>query len=172
MKTRQILPLLAGLVLTAGFAIPAVAATAAKVPDNVTVTFQDPDSFTDVLENGTNSTSTYYLDQLRACIQQTASPLLAAGQKLAVTISDIDLAGETRFNQPHQIRIMKDIYTPKIQLKFQLLDADGKVLKEGERRLTDMNYLMQIRRPGSDEPLHYDKQLLKQWVKDDLKTKS
>jgi len=172
MKTRQILPLLAGLVLTAGFALPAVAASAAKTPENVTVTFQDPDSFTDVLENGSNTTSTYYLDQLRECIQQAASPLLASGQKLAVTVTDIDLAGETRFNQPHQIRIMKDIYTPKTHLKFQLLDAEGKVLKEGERRLTDMNYLMQIRRPGQEEPLYYDKELLRQWVKSEFKTKS
>ena len=169
MKTRYLLPILAGLALAAGSATPVLAA--AKTPDNVTVTFEKPDDFTDVLENGSNLTSTYYLDQLRDCFLQTASPALAAGQKLAVTVTDIDLAGETRFNQPHQIRIMKDIYAPKIQLKFQLLGADGKVVKEGERRLIDLNYLTQLRLPGRDEPLYFDKQLIKQWVANEFKAK-
>ncbi len=170
MKTRHLLPLLAGLVLTTGFA-PQLAA-AAKTPDNVTVTFQDPDKFSDVLENGRNDNSTYFLDELRNCLQQTAAPLLAAGQKLTITVTDIDLAGETRFNQPNQIRVMKEIYAPRAQLKFQLLGADGKMVKEGERKLQDLDYLMQAGRPGSQEPLYYDKLLLKRWLQDEFKTKS
>ena len=140
--------------------------------DNVTITFQDPDNFTDVRENGRNDTSTYYLDELRHCLQQTAAPLLAPGQKLAITVTDIDLAGETRFNQPHQIRVMKDIYAPRVHLKFQLLGADGKVMKEGERKLQDLDYLMQAGRPGASEPLYYDKLLLRQWLQHELKPAS
>lgn len=170
MKIPQLLPLLAGLVLTAGFAIPAAAAPKAK--DNVTVNFQDPDKFTDVLENNSNSTSTYFLDQLKGCLQETASPLLAPGQKLVITVTDIDLAGETRFNQPDQIRIMKDIYAPRAELKFELLGADGKVLKSGERRLVDHDYLMQAGRVGTSEPLFYDKQLLKDWLQREFRNKS
>ena len=170
MKIRQLLPLVAGLVLAAGFAPQLVAA--AKVPDNVSVTFQNPDNYSDVLENGSSLTSTYYLDLLRDCLVQTASPLLTAGQKLVITVTDIDLAGETRFNQPHQIRVMKDIYAPRAQLKFQLLGADGQVVKEGERKLQDPDYLMQAGRPGSQEPLYYDKQLLKQWLQNEFKAKA
>ncbi len=170
MKTRPLPLLLAALILSAGFATQSLAAN--KTPENVTVTFQNPDNFSDVLENNSNLTSTYYLDQLRDCLLQTAAPLLAAGQKLVLTVIDIDLAGETRFNQPHQIRVMKDIYIPRAHLKFQLLGADGKVLQEGERKLSDMNYQSQVRRPGSDEPLYYDKQLLKQWLRDEFKAKS
>ena len=171
MKTRPLLPFIAGLVLTAGFALP-LAASPAKTPDNVTVTFQNPDNFTDVLENGSNLTSTYYLDVLKDCLVQTASPLLAPGQKLVITVTDVDLAGETRFNQPHQIRIMKDIYMPRVRLTFQLLGADAKVVKEGERKLVDRDFMMQARIPGSDEPLYYDKQMLKQWVQKEFRAKS
>ncbi len=170
MKKTSLLPFLAGLALTASCALPLTAAPA-KTADNVTVTFHEPEKFTDVLENGSNLTSTYYLDQLRDCLLTAAAPLLARGEKLAITVTDIDLAGETRFNQPHQIRIMKDIYVPRIALNFQLLGADGKVLKEGERKLVDLNYMMQLRRLGSDQPLYYDKQLLTSWLQAEFKAK-
>lgn len=168
MKNPSLLPVLASLALSAGFALPLTAADP-KISDQVTVTFHEPESFTDVLENGSSLTSTYYLEQLRECLQTAATPLLEAGQKLAITFTDVDLAGETRFNQPHQIRIMKDIYAPRVVLNFRLLGSDGKIMKEGERKLSDLNYMMQLRRPGSEQPLFYDKQLLTQWLQDEFK---
>jgi hypothetical protein len=171
MKTRQLLPLLAGLALATGFA-PLLDAAPTVNRDNVSVTFQDPDKFTDVRENHSTTTSTYYLDELKACLQETAAPLLGAGQKLAITVTDVDLAGENLFNQPDQIRIMKEIYAPRVNLKFQLVGGDGKVLKEGERRLTDQLYLHQVRMPGDQDPLHYDKRMIKQWVQDEFRAKS
>jgi hypothetical protein len=170
MKINQPFSLLAGLVFTAGFVYPLAAAT--KAPDNVAVVFQDPDKFTDVRETGHTDNSAYFLDELRVCLQQTASPLLAPGQKLTITVTDVDLAGENLFNQPHQIRIMKDIFAPRMHLKFQLLGADGKLVKEGERKLQDLDYLMQAGRPGSQDPLYYDKQMLKTWLTREFKTSS
>jgi hypothetical protein len=169
MKTRYLLPLLAGLALTAGF-VPSLAA-AAQPPENVTVTFQEPDKFTDVRENQSETTSTYYLDVLQGFLQETASSLIPADQKLTVTVLDIDLAGETRNGHPSNVRVMTATTLPRIHLKFQVLDADGKVLQEGERKLTDLNYQNQIRRPGSDEPLFYDKELLRQWLRSEFKAK-
>lgn len=170
MKTFPLLSILAGVLVTAGFA--AQPGSAVKTPDNVTVIFQDADKFTDVLENNSNTTSTYYLDQLRDVLIKTAAPLLAPGQKLAITVTDIDLAGETRFNQPSQIRVIKDVYVPRAELKFQLLGADGKVVKEGTRKLSDLNYQTRLRGIGSDQPLYYDKLLLKEWVQSEFKPKS
>ena len=172
MKTRQLLPLFAGVVLCAGFSSLLAAAPVAKAPDNVTVVYVEPDKFTDVLENGTNIVSTYYLDQLRDTLLQAAAPLVPAGQKLTITVTDIDLAGETRFNQPHQIRIMKDIYVPRVFLKFQVVDTDGKVVKEGERRLINMDYLNDMRGFNSSEPLYHDKKLLTEWVGKEFKAKA
>ncbi len=170
MNTRPIFPLVAGLLL-AGLAQNSFAAPK-PAPDNVTVIYQDPDKFTDVRENQSNTTSTYYLDELRAFLQKTASPRLAAGEKLVITVADIDLAGENLFNQPEQIRIMKDIYPPRVKLRFQLFGADGQVRKEGERKLFDLDFMMQTGRPGGGEPLYYDKQLLRQWVEKEFSPKS
>lgn len=168
MKINRLISLIAGLVLSASFATPTFAAPA-PTPDNVIVTFQNPDTFSDVLENHQNTTSTYFLNELQECIIKTASRRLATGQKLLITVTDIDLAGETRFNQPEQIRVMREIYTPRVKLKFQLLDPEGKVLKEGERSLVDRDYLMLAQRPGSSEPLFYDKQMLKDWITQEFK---
>jgi hypothetical protein len=61
---------------------------------------------------------------------------------------------------------------PRVQLKFQLLAADGKVVKEGTRHLSDPSYLYQIRLPGSQDPLYYDKALLKEWVRSEFRDKA
>ena len=171
MKTRHLIPLLAGLALAAGSASP-VAAAPAKIPENVTVVIQEPDRFTDVRENQSEFVSEYFLGELRAYIQQTASPRLPAGQKLTVTLLDVDLAGETRFNSPDHIRVMSATTMPRIHLKFQVVGTDGKVVKEGERKLTDLDYQNQLRLPGYDEPLYYDKLLLKRWVQDEFRAKA
>jgi ABC-type oligopeptide transport system substrate-binding subunit len=167
MKTRQILSLLAGLALSASLASQASAATS-KTPDNVTVTFQDPDHFTDARDSRTNQTSMATLDELRDYVQQTAAPLLAAGSKLSVTFIDLDLAGQLRPDKDN-IRVMTDITFPRAQIKFQLLGADGKVVKEGERHLTDVNYLQSVRVQGRSDPLFHDKQLLKDWLETEFK---
>ena len=105
-------------------------------------------------------------------MQETASPLIAGDERLAITVTDVDLAGENLFTQPDQIRIMRDIYAPRVKLKFRLLAADGKVLKEGERFLTDPFYLYNIRLPASQDPLYYDKALLKDWVRHEFRAKA
>lgn len=171
MKTHRLLPLLAGLALAASLAGRLNAGPVAAA-DNVSVTFQDPDKFTDVRENNSTTNSTYYLDELKACLKETAALRLAAGQKLNITVTDVDLAGENLFNQPNRIRIYRQIDAPRVKLKFQLLAADGTVLKEGTRNLTDTYYLNNLRLPGSQDPLYYDKQLLIQWVRDEFRAKT
>jgi hypothetical protein len=57
-----------------------------------------------------------------------------------------------------------------VELSFRLTDGDGKVVKEGKRKLTDTNYLQNLRLPGAgQDPLYYDKELLKQWLRGELR---
>lgn len=139
--------------------------------DNITVTFQNPDKFTDAEEDFPGTTSTYYLDELRDCVQKTAAPLLPAGSTLTVTFLDIDLAGMIR-PERNNVRFMTSTTIPRAQLSFQLIGADGQVLQEGERRLMDMNYQMSIGLIGRNEALYYDKQLLKDWIAKEFKPQS
>jgi hypothetical protein len=92
---------------------------------------------------------------------------------LEVRFTDIDLAGEyepQRGPRFDDIRIMREIYPPRMVLEFRLLDADGKVLAQGTRHLIDMNYQSNIT-PFNDEPLRYDKALLTDWMRSEFRKK-
>lgn len=132
---------------------------------NVTVNFQDSDRFTDARDTANGPTSQSYLDELSKYLKEITAKRLATGQKLTVTFTDIDLAGDIRPGSLNDVRIMKDIYIPRMALHFQLVDASGAIIKEGDRHLTDLNYQQNINPVRQNEPLQYDKILLEDWVK-------
>src|ERR1700712_5358077 len=135
MKTRLLLPLLAGLAWGTGFVTQASAATA-KTTDNVTVVFQNPDNFTDAKESHTNFTNTASLDELQTYLQQTASRLIPEESKLMVTFIDLDLAGMIRPDKDN-IRVMTGVTPPRAHIKFQLVGAGGQIINEGERKMNE-----------------------------------
>lgn len=164
------------LILAAALALGAISVYAANPvakPANVTVTFHEPDKFTDARASFGGPTEDYYLDILKKTIQERAALNIAPGQKLEVTITDVDLAGDFlpgRAAGSEDIRIIKEIYRPRITLNFKLLGADGKVVKEGDRMLSDMNFMNNISIIGRNDPLFYDKALLKDWVEKEFRS--
>ncbi len=160
------------LLFIAAFAAGSVpAADKAGKPSKVTVTFHESDKFTDARSTMGGSTDQYYLDELGSHLQKIAAKYVAPGEKLEVTFTDVDLAGDFEPGRAdmQSVRIVKDIYLPRLTLNFRLIDADGKVLKEGERKLTDMNFLSNISIIDRNQPLFYDKPLLKNWVEKEFK---
>ncbi|HVT74110.1 MAG TPA: DUF3016 domain-containing protein [Lacunisphaera sp.] len=151
-------------------------AAAASPAKNVDVVFSHPEKFTDVKENSTDFENerggANVFPQLRELIENQAAALLPAGQKLTVTFTDIDLAGDfepwrgPRFDD---IRIVKDIYVPRMTLSFTLTDADGRVLKQGERRLVDLGFQTRITRAFQDDPLRYEKDMLADWLQSEFR---
>lgn len=170
MKTTPILFL--AVVLIAGGCQSAQTSSAPARPDNVAVNFHEADKFTDVRESFGDSSSQHYLDLLSQHLQRKASALLPPGQKLTVTFTDIDLAGDflPLRSSMQDIRVIKDIYLPHMSLSFKITDADGKVIKEGSRRLTDLNFMNNLGLIGRNEPLYYDKVLLDDWVNKELRS--
>ena len=59
-----------------------------------------------------------YLEQLRSHLAKRAGSLLAAGERLSVSITEVDMAGEFEAWRPPsgEARIVKDIYPPRIDL--------------------------------------------------------
>ncbi len=170
MKTHSCL-LLAAVLIAAGCQSN-LQKSSSTAQNNITVNFKDADKFTDARERFVGDTSQYYLDELAKHLKEVAAPHLAAGQKLTVTFTDIDLAGDfIPGGRPGQedVRIIKSIYYPRMTLSFQLQDANGTVLKEGERHLTDMNFQMNLNLVGRNDPLYYDKPLLDRWVAQEFK---
>jgi PBP1b-binding outer membrane lipoprotein LpoB len=131
---------------------------------DITVNFQDPDKFTDVRDRSSGPASQYYLDELSKYLKENAAQRLTAGQKLTVTFIDIDLAGDIMPGRTDDVRTVKAIYIPRMHLRFQLTDASGAVISEGERRLSDLNFQQSITPINQSDPLRYDKQLLADWI--------
>lgn len=159
--------LLAGLCL-AGCTSPAprnnVAAT------DITVEFQNPDNFRDVRDSLGGSTDQNALAALRTWLQENAPASLAAGQKLRVTFTDIDLAGDFLPGaNVDRVRIIRGVYIPRMELSFAVTDAAGQVVKEGKRTLTNLDFQNTARRIGSDQPFFYDKMLLEDWLRKEFK---
>jgi hypothetical protein len=153
------------------------ATTSTKAPDpnqRTQVVFVDPDKFTDARDsyNGTDSGRDAILDQLREYMQTEAKRYLPDGDKLSVSVTDVDLAGDFepwRGPQWDDVRVVKDIYPPRIKLSFQLTDSTGKVLKEGTRDLRDLAFMMKITMSFHDDPLRHEKQLLDDWFAEEFR---
>ncbi len=160
------------LLLIAAMAAGSTLIAAETKTSDVTVKFNESDKFTDAASRFNGGTDQHYLDTLSAHLQKVADREIAPGHKLEVTFTDIDLAGDfipTNVNM-QDVRIIKDIYIPRLTLSFRLLDADGKIIKEGQRKLTDLNFMNNIGLIGRDEPLYYDKALLSDWVRKEFKS--
>lgn len=137
----------------------------------VSVTYANPDDFSEVRQFGQQDrfNGINYLEPLKAHLIKQATRMLPPGDRLEVTITDIKLAGA--YEPWHganfrYVRFMKDIYPPRIDLTFKLIDSDGKVLREGPRKLRNLGYLYGgVTTPGNTDPLRYDKALLDSWLR-------
>jgi hypothetical protein len=69
------------------------------------------------------------------------------------------------------IRIVKGVYPTRLTMEFKLLDADGKVVSEGTRRLQHTGYWMTSALPAND-PLRYDKEMINDWIRREFKRPS
>jgi Protein of unknown function (DUF3016) len=173
-KTFSVIAIL-GL-LGAGTILADDADKSKTVKAKVTVTFDHPDKFTDVKDAymPTDKGRDAILDQIRLFVEAKAASYLGAGQSLEVKFTEIDLAGDfepQRGAQFIDVRILKDIYPPRLDLEFKLTGADGKVLSEGKRQLRDPFYLQRLL-PFHDDPLCYEKDILNDWLRTDIKLKA
>jgi hypothetical protein len=172
MKTKLSLMAFLGLV-AAGVA---VAAAPDKPVSAIEVSFVASEKFTDVKDDHMDSDRgrEAVLEQLKEHLVTHGAKYLAKGQRLQITVTDVDLAGDFepwRGINFHDIRIVKDIYPPRVNLEFKLIDAEGKVVSEGKRQLRDLGYLMSMAMPTSD-PLRYDKEMLNDWLRQEFKRRA
>jgi len=151
----------------------AVAAESTPATDaKAEVIFASPEKYSDIRDAYTSSQmgEKAILDQIRDYIVLKAQTVVPAGEKLTVTFTDIDLAGDFepwRNGQAMDIRIVKDIYPPRMDLEFKLTAADGRVIKEGKRQLRDLAFMGKITNNPRDN-LRYEKNLLDDWLKNDF----
>jgi hypothetical protein len=137
------------------------------------VRFFEPERFTDVRDsaNTGDRDRDYILRELKTYLQERAGVYLPEGTKLSVTITDVDMAGDFepgRGTPRDDVRIVKSIYPPRIKLSFSLTDAKGDVVKQGERDLTNMNFMIGLSPTFQSDPYRYEKALIDDWLRREM----
>lgn len=136
----------------------------------VSVRWEDPRTFSEIRRshNVAESRRGDWVATLATHLRNYAARRLPAGERLDVDITDIELAGDFepwRGPQFQDTRFIRDIYPPRMTLTFTRTDANGAVVAQGERTLTDLGFLMGGRTSGLDsDPLRYEKAMIERWL--------
>jgi len=89
---------------------------------------------------------------------------LPEGQTLKINVTDVDLAGDARFSGgPNRLRIVTDIYFPRMSFAYQLVNADGSEVTAAKVELKDMSFMMGSNLKYRNDSLGYEKQMLDEW---------
>jgi hypothetical protein len=147
----------------------------AKAPtedSRIEVNWTNPTDFADARQNPPGSSigrtsPQEWLGDLAKYLQRRGERVLAPGQRLDVTFTDVKRAGTYepwRGPQWDDIRVIKDIYPPLIDLRFKLTDASGSTLRDGERKLRDPAFLSRGTL-NQDDPLRFEKHMLDDWLR-------
>lgn len=159
-----------------GQATPVRNVTAADAPralegdGPVQVRWDDPAKFTEIAFSGNRweAARGNWVQELAQHLAEQAGPRLQPGQRLQVTFTDIDLAGDYepwRGPRMSDVRLLRELYPPKISLSYQLSEAGGQLLHSAEQVLSDPGFLHS---GGSlryrNDSLRYEKRLLDRWL--------
>lgn len=143
-------------------------ALAAGVPmaqADVSVDFVAPGHYRDIGGYGDGERNTRVLERH---LKQQGERCLGEGQSLELKVFDVDLAGSEEWwhRGGYQLRVMRDISWPRIDLAYVWHDAAGHVLGQGRESVSDMNYLWRsafVRNDG--DALPYEKAMLRDWFR-------
>lgn len=153
------------LVHKAALAIAMLAAAGGAFAGDSNVNFVDVEKMTDVPRFAVDRENMEF--QLRDHIKYL-SQKLPAGQELKIDFLDIDLAGDVFPRVAVQnIRVMKGRADwPRLHLRYSV-EQGGQVVKSGESKLSDPNYLLHHSR-YDNEIFSYEKQMLEDWFRKEI----
>jgi hypothetical protein len=152
--------LILGLALVSTLIVPNAMAASSEV------TWTDYEKYRDIHEGkeGRKHFRERTFKQFEEHFSKLASTL-PENHTLKIDVTDVDLAGDTLAGGVNRMRIVKDIYSPKMTFSYQLADENGTVIKEEEVKLKDMNFMSNNSLKYRNESLGYEKHMLDKWFK-------
>ena len=154
--------------LGAGLLVAAGATFFASSAATVSVTFVQPETFTDAGRSRGRATERELADlqqDMQQHLQRMADRKLAASDTLQVEVLDIDLAGDfetNRLTRFADVRVVRDIASPRITLRYTG-KLGGRIVTGPEEQLSDLNFLWGHNRYSSGDRLRYEKPMLDAW---------
>lgn len=130
----------------------------------LTVRFVDPQGYTDAGSYGVDAERN--LRTLERYLVRLGERCIAPSESLELSVLNVDLAGREEWWHPgaYDLRVMRDITWPRIELEFVWRDADGAMLGEGRERVADMAYLSRSAWVRNDpDRLPYERAMLHDW---------
>ena len=166
------------LVVAIALAFASVASAAPQASDSrIQVDWTKPGDFSESKQYpGTGlgrESADEWLADLANHLRYRAERVLPQGDDLHVTFTNVQRAGTYepwRGPQWDDVRIIKDIYPPRIDLTFTLTNSSGGVVKEGKRELRDPAFLQRGILNESD-PLRFEKRMLDDWLRNEFQEK-
>lgn len=97
---------------------------------------------------------------------------LPEGYSWNVVITDIDLAGDVNYmltQTGQQIRVIKDIFIPRVNFSYTLLDQNKVVVaEEKDLKLKDMGFMSRLSNTRANESYEHERVMLERWFKDKI----
>ena len=88
---------------------------------------------------------------------------LPEGQILKIDVTNVDLAGDTHIGGINRLRIVKELYFPRMDFSYQLVNTDGGEIVSGKAELKDMNFMMGSSLRYRNDSIGYEKKMLDDW---------
>lgn len=130
----------------------------------VEIKFTDPDKYVDIRSGEKNDSSfrenVFY--NLEKQLKKLAKDL-PEDQLLKLEVTDIDLAGDTLIGGINRIRIVKQMYPPRIKFNYQLVEKDKSIIVEGEENIRNTSFMMNQSLRYKRDAFGFEKQLLEEW---------
>jgi hypothetical protein len=145
-------------------------ALAATARADVRVNFVQPEKFSDIKDNH-GFKRTELLKDIEAHLVEQAGKRLP-GKDVRINVTDVDLAGEVEpFGRRMEwLRVMRTVTLPYLAFSYEVLEG-GKVVRQGDVKLRDMNYQDGFNSYSSSDSLRYEKQMIDRWFKDEFSPK-
>jgi len=134
---------------------------------DVNVTWKNPEKYRDIYPS--TQGKKHFRESTFKALENHLLKLaktLPESQTLTIEVTDVDLAGDVHSSGLRQIRVIKELYFPRIKFSFELINAEKSIIQSGNVNLKDMNFMMRSRLRYKNKTLGYEKQLLDSWFKD------
>jgi len=157
---KNLLPLTLAILLTSCSSNIVKPETISATDGLAKVTLIKPHNFTDIETGNLGVQSNFEQRVAKELAKALADHFKETDLTIDIIFSNIDLAGETRFNM-REIRVLKDLYIPRMSFEYEIKDTSGVVKLADTVDIKDMNYLdKRLFGLKANDLIGYDKRML------------
>ena len=137
----------------------------------VVINWHEPKQYRDV--RSPNGGQKHYQEnvfyQLDKHFQKSAKKFLPQGFSMKVKVTDLNLAGDTRFHTigNQEVRLIKPIYWPSMTFEYQLYEGD-KLVQSDSIKLKDISFMERSGFGRKSQGLYYEKRLITDWFDNEV----